>query len=179
MFKVETGEGLTDSTSFVTVMAFKTYSADRGRNLTEYGDAHIQAALIRATQYLSESFSWKGRRTRTRYDVAGFQNLAWPRYGAYDREGSWVESQSIPREVQWATHELGYQELTNPHSLQPVYTPHGRVKMEKVGPLAVEYDVSRSDAQGARPVLLAVRDLIGEYLTPGSNNRLSGRSVRA
>ena len=178
-FIVETGEGLPNATSLVTTMYAVAYWADRGRSSSGHANADIQAALIRSTQWLSESHRWIGYRTRGRNDTRGFQALEWPREGVWDREGNYVQHDEIPKEIMQATAEAGWHELITPHLLQPVYTSHDRVKSEAVGPLRVEYDVSRKDAAGARPVILIVRDIIAEFLAPGFANRLSGRAVRA
>ncbi len=189
---VEDGTGREDANAFISHVYALQYWVERGRGTvpgktdhpssfadddpllvgqTSYVAAQIDAAIVRATQYLSESFRWKGYRTygrnSTRDGVDHFQALAWPRYGVYDREGAYVPNSgegSIPRRLKWATAEAAFYELENPSALQPAYTAHDRVKMEKAGPVAVTYDTSRQDAYGARPVLLLVQDLIGEFL---------------
>lgn len=194
-FVVETGEGLVNATSFITLAFFKQYCDDRGRDYAAHTDAAIEQAIVRGTFYLSESFRWKGVRKNLRNDVDGYQALAWPRYGVYDREGTfygtegyvdghgygfgvYVADDSVPREVQWATCEAALYELANPNGLQPSYIAHDRVKMERAGPVAVTYDTSRQDAWGARPVLLVVMDLIGQFVSSQGGNRLSGVAVR-
>ena len=180
-FIVETGSGLSNANSFITVAFAKEYWLARGRSVvtpTPYTDTVIQEALVRGTQYISESHRWKGFRRRQRHSTEGFQALEWPREDVLDREGNWVPSYEVPREVKQATAEAGWYELQNPHGLQPSYISHGRIKSQMVGNLKIEYDVSRKDASGARPVLLIIRDLIGEFLNPAYSNRLSGRAVR-
>ncbi len=197
-FVTEDGTGLPDATSFITLAFFKQYADDRGRDYSAHNDTAIEQAIARGTFYLSESFRWKGVRKRLRNNAAGYQALAWPRYGVYDRQssyydyvdgyytpnygyglyGSYVDDDVIPREVQWATCEAALYELDNPNALQPAYTPHDRVKMERAGPVAVTYDTSRQDAWGARPVLLVIMDLIGQFLSDRGGNRLSGQAVR-
>ena len=199
-FVVEDGTGLPDATSFITLAFFKEYADDRGRDYSAHTDAAIEQAIVRGTFYLSESFRWKGVRKRLRNNENGYQALAWPRYGVYDREssyydyardgtyygpgssyglyGSYVDADSIPREVQWATCEAGLYELDNPNALQPAYIAHDRVKMEKAGPVAITYDTSRQDAWGARPILLIVTDLVGPFLDTSQGSRLFGRAAR-
>ncbi len=176
-FRVENGEGLPDANAFVSLTYFKTYQIDHGRSTSDYTDPQMQSAIIRGTQYLSESFRWKGRRRNTRWQQ-NFQRLAWPRYGVFDHEGAWVRDDSIPRELQWATCEASWYELENPHGLQPAYTPHDRVKMEKAGPVSVTYETSRRDPAGSRPVLLIIYDLVGEFIDPYAGNQYSGHAIR-
>ena len=190
MFKVEDGTGYIDSNSFVTVTFFNDYCSQRGLSLIDpatssaYTNEKIEQALIRATMFLSESFPWNGQRRYLRWSTEvrdgheGLQALAFPRYGLYDEEGSYVDDDEIPRELKWATCMLGHHELLDPNSLQPAYLAHDRIKMEQVGPVSVTYETSRLDANSARPVLLGVIDLISQFLRPGAGNRLSGKTIR-
>ena len=175
--------GTKDDPNVPSIRDDDTFTADK----IDYTAAQIDAAIIRATQYLSESFKWKGYRTYGRNSKRDgedhFQALAWPRYGVYDDEGFYVPNSgegSIPRRLKWATAEAAFYELQNPSALQPVYTAHDRVKMEKAGPVAVTYDTSRQDAYGARPDLLIVKDLIGEFLDAAASggSRVSSLAVR-
>lgn len=148
----------------------------------------LEQAIVRATFYLSESFHWKGYRTFGRNNTARdgdhFQALAWPRFGVYDRESAYIPSSgpgSIPRALKWATAEVAFYELENPHGLQPVYQENQRIQQVKAGSASVTYDTSRVSAFGARPRLLAITDLIGEFLATGSGvggNALVGQAVR-
>lgn len=202
---VEDGTGKPTANAFISNAFATEYWQDRGRGTrgteddgeypfvvgsTTYSIGQVDSAIIRATFYLSESFHWKGIRTfgrnSTRNDEERFQALEWPRFGVYDDEGAYVPSSgpgSIPRRLQWATAEAAFYELENPQALQPAYVAHDRVKMEKAGPVAITYDTSRQDASGARPVLLAVQDLIAEFLDTGAGggaggSRFSSQAVR-
>ena len=175
---VEDGTGKADANSFVSLAEFKKYCCDRGKDITAYTNDQRIHALIRATQYLSESFRWKGIRKIGRNSSEEFQALSWPRYGIYDREGAYINSDSLPRELKWATSEVAFYELQNPEGLQPVYTAHNRQKMIKAGSVAITYDTYRRDAYGARPVMLSVLDLIGQFVNNAAGNRLSGLVAR-
>lgn len=175
---VEDGTGKTDADAFVTLAWFKAYCDKRGLDYSAYADAAIEQAIVRATDHLSEGYPWKGFKLKERGHIDGEQALAWPRSYVVDRNGYSVASDVVPSEVQKATVEIAFYELGNPFSMQPVYTPHERVKSERFGPVSFEYDLSSKDASGARPVLLAVRDLIGAFLDVRAN-RLAGKAVRA
>lgn len=176
---VEDGTGLTTSDALISLAWLKSYHDARGNDYSAYSDTALEQAIVRATDYLSESFAWQGYKLHERGYAGGEQALAWPRTGVVDRNGYSVASDEVPSEVQKAAAEIALYEAGTPGGMQPVYTPHSRVKSERVGPLAVEYDLSRGDADGARPVLLVVRDLIGQFLAVGAGNRLSGSAVRA
>jgi hypothetical protein len=59
-----------------------------------------QQALATATREL-DRLNWQGQRTN--WNV---QRLQWPRVGLEDRDGNYLASDSIPREIQEATCEL-------------------------------------------------------------------------
>ena len=178
-FVVENGEGLPNSNAFISVAYAKMYWSDRGRDLAAtYDDAEIQAAIVRATQYLSESFRYKGYPKKPRNATGGQQALEFPRVDLFDQEGYWVDSNSIPPEIMEATAEVMWQELVNPFSMSPTYEYQSRVKSEKIGPIAIEYDVTYKTAESARPVVLLVRDLIGQFLLASFANPLSGQAIR-
>ena len=195
-FVVETGEGLPDATAFISVAFAKEYWDDRGRSYSAYDDAQIEAAIVRATMYLSESFTWKGYRTKQRnyLDPLASQSLEWPRVGVVDESqhradsdfgygdygyGILIPDDVIPRPLKWATAEIAYHELTDPGAFAPSHTTNRIVETEKVGPVSITYDTSASKAAAnARPTLPFVIDLIGEFLAVGSTNALSGQTVR-
>lgn len=174
----EDGTGKTDADAFVTLAAFKAYCDTRGTDYSDYSDAQLEQAIVRATDYLSEGFSWKGYKVKPRGTTGGEQALAWPRYNATDRGGYSVASDSVPREVQQATHEVAAAEMASPGVMQPTYTPSERVKREKVGPLETEYHIADTSPQSSRPVILRVRDLIGGLLDTTGGSRLVGEAYR-
>lgn len=172
---VEDGTGLAAAESFFSVAEADTYHADRGN--TSWAAAATTAlkeeALRRASSYLDDSYGWKGRPVNGRD-----QGLAWPRTGVADGEGYSVASNVVPDEVERATAEIALRELAEPGAMTPDYVPSDRVKSEKIGPLSFEYDLSRTDAESARPILLIVRDLIGGLLVTGTGSRLAGTATR-
>lgn len=183
---VEDGTGKEDSNSYVSLTFANLYWDRHGYDVSSYTDEQKEAALIRATQYLSESFAWQGYRVYGRNDVK-FQAQAWPRDGVTDREGILVENDVVPREVQWATCEVGFFELGNPHGLKPTYEEYGQVRKEKAGPVEITYELGSYTTKGAsaaRPILIIVQDLIAEYLETGAGvgsnvfGTLVGTSVR-
>ena len=175
---VETGAGLTDANSFITVAYFREYCGARGYDLAAYTLAEIEAALIRSSQFLTYSVTWKGYRKNGRTDAEGYQGLAWPRYYVTDAEGYDVTDR-VPREVMEATCELAIYELQNPHALQPVHTPNARVSMLRAGDVQIAYDATHLSAESARPVLLIVRDLLSGFMEGGGSARITSRRVAA
>lgn len=175
---VEDGTGLANADALISVAFLQSYADARGEDYSPYITAQQEQAIVRASDYISESFRWKGFKLKDRGNAAGEQALAWPRSWVTDRNDFPVDDDKVIVEVQKATAIVALYELANPGGMNPTFTPHDRVKMEKIGPIAVEYDLSRLDADGARPVLLAVLDLIGEFLDSSAGSRIAGKTER-
>jgi len=106
--------------SYASLAEAAAYHAARGNTTWTGADALKEAALIRATQWLDGRYGdqWPGVR---RYLRA--QALDWPRADAYDRDGTYVDLETIPPEVVQATCEAALRELVAPGSLSPDVTP--------------------------------------------------------
>lgn len=176
---VEDGTGLANADAFVSVAWFRAWADARGKANIDFTDEEIEQAIVRASDYLSESFAWAGYRLNERGAAGGRQALAWPRVGVTDKSGYGLPSDEVPAEVQKATAEIVVKELASPGAMAPVYNAQERVKSERFGSVAFEYDMSNTSAHSARPVILAVMDLIGEFLAAGASNSIVGEAVRA
>lgn len=175
---VEDGSGLLTANAFITRAYATAYWDARGYSYAGHDGSAIDKAIVRATQYLSESFRWQGIRVKDRNHYGGYQALAWPRYGVWDHEDGYVPDDSIPRELQQATAEAAFYELQNPNALQPAYEAHERARQLRAGPVGITYAVTDISAEGARPMLLLVRDLVGEFLSQESRSTLSSPAAR-
>lgn len=161
---VEDGTGLSNADSFVAV-------ADADSHFTNYHPgaswdsadlADKEAALRRATRWLSRYFRWKGDPVNGRS-----QALAWPRSGVTDCDDLAVPSDAVPVEVQMATFAAALYELDNPGGLTPEVVPWAQAKREKVGPIEVEYRELESTRTGedtriddSRVILAKVEDYL-------------------
>lgn len=88
-----------------------------------------EAALLKATSYLDGRYRWVGLLA----DLG--QPLGWPRIGAYDSEGRYLEG--IPTRIGRACAELARVALTE--DLSPAQDRGGRVVAEQVGGISVQY----------------------------------------
>ena len=174
---VEDGTGLPDANAFITQEWCRGYWTDREKAFRGSTDEQIQAAIIRATQFISEGYAWKGYRTKRRPPESTKQALTWPRFDASDEEGNTVEFDAIPLEIRQATAEAAHYELDNPGGLQPHFVAHQKVSKLRAGSVEVDYDARSGRAAGARPVLLLVEDLVSRFVAGGSG--LSRTAVRA
>ena len=173
---VETGAGLSSADAFVSLADMADYAAKNG--LTDWTSAadspadDQEAAIRRATRYLSTGFSWKGYKTNGRS-----QALAWPRADVEDEEGNEIGSDEVPVEVVNACCEIAVRELVTPGYCTPDVVLSDRVKSERVGPVSVEYAASYS-VDASRPAILIVQDIVGGLLSV-SSNPLVGSAVRS
>lgn len=72
-FVVEDGTGVSGANSYATDAELTAHFTDRGRDLSGFSQAQIEAALVRATDYLETNFTYVGvRETKD-------QGLSWPR----------------------------------------------------------------------------------------------------
>jgi hypothetical protein len=92
-FIVETGIGLDRANAYDSVENVSQYHADSGN---DYWDTKSleeqQKAIVRATKYIDLRFakSFRGNRRRRT------QALAWPRLGAYDNDGFYIDAIPMP-----------------------------------------------------------------------------------
>lgn len=172
---VEDGTGLATADALISVSDAAAHHSARGTTTwlaASIGDQ--ESAIRRASAYLMASFRWRG------WPINGRdQAMPFPRSGLTDRYGYAIDSDSVPREIKAACAELAEAERASPGAMNPTYTASERVKTETFGSVSFTYDLSRTDAESIRPVLLGVRDLIGPFIEVGSGNRLAGSSVRA
>lgn len=168
---VENGTGLGDADAFVSRADCDAYHTAHGNSAWDGTNDDKDAAIRRATVWVSQHFNWKGQPVQGRN-----QALAWPRYWASDRYGWPVDTTSVPQEVIDATCEAALRELTTPGTLTPDVTLTARVRSERVGPIATEYAVLPASADAERPVVTLISDILRGLLRGG--NAYSGRVGR-
>ncbi|MGH8034022.1 MAG: DnaT-like ssDNA-binding protein [Lysobacterales bacterium] len=159
----ETGECVPTANAFVTRDELIAYAADYQPSVTVPDDTTTDAAILRASAWLSSYPDWDGSLSCGR----GLQGLAWPRSGVQDCNGEDVEDDVVPPEVMLATYIAALAELATPGLLAPTITPGAQQKRVKVDVIEVEYITPVDQGVGGvypetalRPVLTAVRDLL-------------------
>jgi hypothetical protein len=161
---VEDGSCVATANAFVSRAELIAYAADYRPDLTIADDATTDAAVMRASMWLSTFPDWDGEMACGR----GSQGLAWPRSDVTDCNDDDVPSDEIPWEIKQATYLAAIAELSSPGVLTPTITPGKQAKREKVDVIEVEYmtpfDQNSKTAPDVvevlRPVLSAVSDLI-------------------
>lgn len=118
--------------AYITVEEFKTYHADRGNAFSSFTDPQIASAIVRATDYLDQRFSFVGQRLQGRD-----QSTEWPRYVARGRDDYAING--IPVEVKEAVAEYALRALSAALNPDPERGGTGAAiaaKSESVGPIS-------------------------------------------
>jgi len=130
-FLVQNDSGtIENANAYITVATFLSYHRDRGGDLCPQEDTEIQAAIIRATDYLDQRFRFVGERLNTD------QRTKWPRIDAEDFEGR--VRFGIPYEIADACAEYAFISLTSTLNPTPDRDSTGRGVKEtedRVGPI--------------------------------------------
>jgi hypothetical protein len=161
---LEDGSCVPTANAFVSRSALIAFAADYYPATTVSDDTATDAAIMRASAWLSTFPDWDGSMTCGR----GLQGLAWPRTGVTDCNGDEVPDDEVPQEVEMATFVAALAELESPGILTPSITPGQVVKRVKVDVIEEEYMTPRDQGINAmqdaietlRPVLTAVTDLL-------------------
>jgi hypothetical protein len=135
-FTVQTDNGVANANAYITVQEFKDYHDDRGNSYSGMADPDIQKAIIKATDYLDQRFTFVG-------DQASVdQRTQWPRYDAIDASDN--DRWGIPTEIKEACAE--YALIANSTTLNPTPTIGSNIKSkrEKVGPIEEETEYTGS-----------------------------------
>lgn len=117
-FTVETGAGLANANAYVSVQEFIDFFTDRGDAVADTDSDLIQAAIIRATDYIDKRFGpvFKGEKEDEE------NGLEWPRLNAVYKSGDVIPSDVIPVLLKKATYE--YAKIAISMALLPVPTPN-------------------------------------------------------
>lgn len=161
---VETGACVPTANAFVTRAELLAYVADYQPTLTVVSNSTTDAAILRASAWLTVFPEWEGELACGR----GLQGLAWPRTGITDCNDDEVADDEVPSEVKRATCIAALAELATPGVLSPTITPGAQNKRVKVDVIEVEYMTPQDQGVTGtadatvllRPVLTAIEDLL-------------------
>lgn len=171
---VEDGSGLIGADALISLADCNSYHAAKANAAWTGEDASKEAAIRRATDYMSRVVIWAGYRTHGRA-----QALAWPRAGCFDVEGYGIEQDEIPVEIRNACAEVALQELTTPGSMTPVVTIADAAKRKKVGEIEIEYANASLGADARVPSLPTFQSLIAPFVNKSASmSRLAGEALR-
>lgn len=165
-FTTEDGTGLEDANALVSVAGFLNYWADRGLDLSDTDGELIQAAIVKATDYMELRYSqkWKGIKT------VATQGVSWPRKRIYTREGIAVADDAVPKKVMAACYEYTKRALDAELLPDPVGNANIVSQTETVGPISTSITyaggISATKLQAYPSADMLLLEYLGE--TPGS-----------
>ncbi len=163
--------------NYGTVEGFKAYHTARGRDISEYTDEQIAAALLVSSEWLDATYSY----AFGYYKTGGSDQLRhWPQIGYIDRFGYPVVSDAVPTLIDHATYVAAFKECVTPGALTVDYTPNKYKRVAVDGAVSVEYRSFNSAADAQTQFLLIdqiLAPLIGGAL--GDVSSLSGKICRA
>ncbi len=159
---VENGTGLDNANVLVALVDAKAYWDGQGRSYSAFTDDVLSAALVRASAFLGNAYSWRGVKVNARA-----QTMPFPRRCLTDRDGNAVADDEVPREIVAACCEVALYEAATPGGMNPTVVLAEKVTSEQVGSIRVEYANLFSSASASRPVLVAVADLIAPFIDNG------------
>lgn len=126
-FIVETGESLSNATSYVSVAEYKQYYENRGIDYSATAEADIQVKLNVATEYIDNNYNFIGRISNDD------QSLSFPRVGL-SKNGYAIDSDVIPQDVKDAVCYIA--DKVKNGNIEQVDTG---VKSESFGPVSATY----------------------------------------
>jgi len=126
VFTPETGEGIVDSNSYLSIVDFKAVSDNLGKEYFDYTDDEIKLGLIRASTFLDSYFISRYPGVRNEG-----QGLEWPRTNALYLNGEEILDTVVPKEVKIALAEAFYI-LKSGADIQPTIAGNGILKEERV-----------------------------------------------
>jgi len=158
-----------------TFAGFGAYHAARGRDVSSYLQAAVEAKLLVASEWLDARYrsSFPGYKVGLRAQVR-----EWPRYSAVDIDGNSIDSSSVPVEVENATYEAALRELVAPGSLSPDWTPAKYKQAAVAGAVSVTYNLF-DGAYDAQTRFVIIDDILSGILSNcGGASMLSGSAIR-
>jgi hypothetical protein len=162
-FVVETGAGLSNATSYISLAEAEDFVADYFATNTNWSgatDSVKQTALMQATQYLDLKYGQRWVERRTSDDQA----LDWPRAYVDDRNNYPVESDIIPVNIKRATVVMALEFLAGVDPLADIAASQRDIKSKstQLGPIrsTIEYVGSKKSDKEYRRAHAYVREFL-------------------
>jgi hypothetical protein len=136
-FIVEDGSIVAGANAYVIVAEANAYFDARYITTWVGSELQKQAYIIRATQYLDATYTFKGQ------IVSSEQTLRWPRVGVTDRDGRALAGNIVPIMVKHAACELALVSIST--DLVPIVQPEDRVASVRAGSAGVVFEAGSKD----------------------------------
>lgn len=115
-FNIETGDGSTDSTAYLSVEELKQYWDNIGYDYTSFTEDRLKQYINRSSKLIDNTYMKQFNGVKSKQE----QSLEWPRIGAYYADGWYIGASVIPNELKNAVSEMVYAILVNTADVQPV-----------------------------------------------------------
>lgn len=161
-----------------TIERFKSYFEARNKEVpATWDDDDIEAALLVASEWLDAVYGpqFSGTKVGQRDQIR-----EQPRNAQFDVYGYYIDSASVPREVENATYEAAFRQVSNPGSLSLDYTPSKYKRVSIDGAISVEYS-GFTYASDIQTQFRIIDQILAPILTGSGNGEFasfSGRIVR-
>lgn len=131
-FIVETGTGIVDANSYISVEGADDYFVGIGNQPTWFEKATIdrERALMSGTQFVDNQYRFIGTKSSQE------QGLQWPRTDAIDKNGFEL-TEEVPKNIKYATCEAAIRTFNSP--LYADTSTKGDLRSEKVDVIELEY----------------------------------------
>lgn len=160
---------------------FKNYCTLRNKVLPEtWTNEMIESALLISSEWLDSKYE----NIFIGYKANGYkQERSWPREAAVVQNYPYYlfAKDEIPEQLNKATYEAAFRNLTSPGSLEVDFTPNQYKSVRIEGGVSVEYNSSlayASDIQTEIPIIQSLMSDLIDYDKSGSFSRVSGRASR-
>ena len=157
-----------------TYAGFLTYHTERGRDVSEWDETSVDAALLVSSEWLDNAYrdELPGLKTGGAAQVA-----EWPRTGVIDYYGYAVDSSTVLDAINRATYEVALRVLKDREVLSPDVAPNKYKRVSIDGALSVDYADTSGGLQTQMPIVGQI--LSGLLWQHTRTSALSGRVVRA
>ena len=172
-FVIETGAGISDATSYVTIDEVKQYWFNKGYNYGTLTDDDFKRILNSSTSYIDDSYR-KGFPGYRQYDD---QFLEWPRSNAYYIDRYNIGENTIPIEVKRAVYETAFL-LFSGVDLTAIIDKAGIVTDSFVKVDVIEEKNSYMSGSGLYLDIYPVIDNTLSRITGGVSDRFVLRAIR-
>lgn len=160
-----------------TPEGFREYCVARDISLpvAALDDDDVMSGLLVASEWIDGGYQplFPGVKTAGRS-----QEREWPRIGAIDRDGHYLDSLDVPREMERATYQATAIHMNTPGALLVDYTPSKYKSVSVDGAISVQFS-DFEDALSSQTQFLTISRILAPLLTnSGIGTRLTGLAYR-
>jgi hypothetical protein len=170
-FIQEDGTGLSDSTSYASIIEMQQYWENNGWDYSSLTDDQIKILLNKATRNIDSNYSFNG------YRETATQALEWPRMSSYYLDGYEIAEDSVPVEILKATNHLAYL-INEGNDPEAIISKDGKIIAESSKVDVISKSVKYEEGSSLYQDILTPIDNILRRLTGGVNSNFILKVIR-